>query len=338
MKFLFDFSHPKQSLFFPPIIRELEKRGHIVEISSREFGREKNFILKLLNQNGIDTKDAFVVGGYGRTKYDKLMNFCKRTEGLGRFMKQRNIDALVCLSSPSAVRAAYGLGIPVFCFNDIPEAVHTATLTIPFSDWLFYPFCIERHVMVGFHPKNLFEYQALDPIVWLKSFVPNKEYYKEFGLRDKYIIVKHTPMSTAFNTGKTDLIVELTNWLSKEFDVAVHSYDVPIVEKEMKNAIILKGIVDLQSLISGSSLLVTGGGTTSIEAAYFNIPVVSARPILTYYDKFLIWNGLMFHSRNLEKLKETCIKRLGRKFKIENPLHKMEFPMKKIVDIMEDYL
>ena len=67
MKFLFDFTHPKQCMFFPPIIKELQRRGHEVLISAREFGRDGGFIGKLLRENGIELP-IYTTGGHGKTK------------------------------------------------------------------------------------------------------------------------------------------------------------------------------------------------------------------------------------------------------------------------------
>jgi len=341
MKFLFDFTHPKQCMFFPPIIKELQKRKHEVLISAREFGRDKGFMSKLLKENGIDLP-IYTTGGHGKTKLEKLENFAHRTLHLANFMNYQEIEALICLSSPSAVRAAYGLGKKIFVFNDIPEAEHTAKLTIPFSDYLFFPFCIPSEHMNRFGPRNFYKYPALDPIVWIKNFMPNDECLEQFDLvENTYIIAKHTPTAASFNEGKEDLIVNLVNWLTDEIGirVLVHSYDIASAQVTMPKAEILEGIVDLQSLMYYSKLLVTGGGTTSIEAAYFGRDVISARPILTHYDKYLILHDLMFRSRDLDVLKKTCQNRLfnpPHPIK-KNPLHDMEFPLKKIVDIMEDY-
>lgn len=341
MKIHFDLTHPKQSLFFPPLMKELKNMGASLSISTRFFGRYGTSIVDILKSRGI-TEEPTIIESHADTKLSKLVISCRRTEKLAQNLDSMGADGVVCLSSPDAARAAYGLGLKLFCFNDIPEAEHTALLTIPFADHVFYPFCIppfEWERIVGKRDKPIFtEYRALDPIVWLKDIVIDKNIHKKMGIDDGYILVKHTPTTASFLKDKKDPIPKLVNDLEEEgYKTVVHSYDVELAEHLMPRSTILHGYVDLQSLIYNTKVLVTGGGTTSIEAAYFNVPVVSMRPILTHYDKFLIVNGLMKYANKPELAALDCMEAYhNERSEEKNILHEMEFPTKEIAEMIYD--
>ena len=74
MKFHFDITHPKQVMFFPPFIKELESRGHECYVTTRIFGRHKNFMYDFLKQRGISNVN--VIGWHGgANREEKLINY-----------------------------------------------------------------------------------------------------------------------------------------------------------------------------------------------------------------------------------------------------------------------
>jgi len=118
---------------------------------------------------------------------------------------EQGFKKLVSLSSVDAVRVAFGLGIPVYNFYDIPlsdyrtnfkKALPQAKLTIPLSTKMFKPFVVPNEVILrfGLEKDQIIEYQFIDPLIWLKDFKFDKNYvekiYQKYNInRQKFTIL-----------------------------------------------------------------------------------------------------------------------------------------------------
>jgi predicted glycosyltransferase len=85
--------------------------------------------------------------------------------------------------------------------------------------------------------------------------------------------------------------------------------------------------VELSNILPFVDLFVGGGGTINIEATFWNIPTISTRSFLCFYDRYLIEEGLMFHGDN-ETLKNLINRLLNEK-------NRKVSKYKKQVDIIE---
>jgi predicted glycosyltransferase len=169
----FDLVTPKSVLFFYPIIKELQKSNNII-ITAREGDSYKE-VVELLKLYKLDFINRGSFGG-GNLK-DKLQASIHRQKELMEFITQFEVTKLVCLSSVDAVRVAFGLGIPVYNFYDIPlsdyktnfkKALPQARLTIPLSTKMFKPFVVPDEVILrfGLEKEQIIEYSFIDPMIW----------------------------------------------------------------------------------------------------------------------------------------------------------------------------
>ena len=115
MRFWVDMSTPKEVLFFKTIIQELERRGHGVTVTTREY-RETNDLIKYFGF------DAEVIGAHGKTRAGKLHEGVQRILGLYERFKNEEVDKVITLANPEVCRVAFGFGWPLANFIDIPEA------------------------------------------------------------------------------------------------------------------------------------------------------------------------------------------------------------------------
>ena len=183
----FDLVTPKSVLFFIPIIKEIKKRGKKVLITARE-GNGYSEVVELLRLYNMDFVNRGEFGGANLK--DKLHASIERQKALMEFVTSYDIDRLVCLCSVDANRVAFGLGIPVINFYDIPlsdyktnfkKALPQARLTLPLSSKVFKPFVVPDEIFLRFSldEEQIFDYNFIDPLIWLKDFKADFKYVEK---------------------------------------------------------------------------------------------------------------------------------------------------------------
>ncbi len=184
----FDIVTPKDVLFFKPIIEYLKQKKKEILITARESDDYKE-VVKLLELYKIDFINR---GKFGGAKlYDKLRASLERQKALMEFISLYDVRCLVSLCSVDANRVAFGLGIPIINFYDIPlsdysanfkKALPQARLTLPLSTIVFKPFVVPDEIFLRFslEKDQIFEYKFIDPVIWLKDFKPDFNYVKKY--------------------------------------------------------------------------------------------------------------------------------------------------------------
>ncbi len=218
----FDLVTPKSVLFFIPIVKAIEKRGKKVLITARE-GKDYSEVVELLKLYNIDFVNRGEFGG--ACLKDKLHASIERQKALMEFVTIYDIDRLVCLCSVDANRVAFGLGIPVINFYDIPLSDHNtnfkkalpqARLTLPLSSKVFKPFVVPDEIFLRFSldEEQIFDYNFIDPVIWLKNFEPDFEYVKDvlksynLDLSKKMIIIREEEYKSSYVDKKYPILYE----------------------------------------------------------------------------------------------------------------------------------
>jgi predicted glycosyltransferase len=310
------------------------KRLENVIVTTRESEEYKEVteLLKLYEISYI------AIGGYGNSLEEKLQNSINRQNELLKVVKKYNIDKLVCLSSVDSMRVAFGLGLKIINFNDMPLRNYTFTykditpvtkLTAPLSSILFKPFCIEDDVFLKLGIDNIKTYNFLDPLIWLKDFVPDINYVKkeipQINFNKPIIVVREEEYKANYVKKRYSFLYEAIEKM-QEWDInliIIPRYESEYLKKQFKKAIVLEKKIILQHLLSYSDLFIGGGGTINIEACYFRVPVISTRSFISHYDKFLIDNNLMWHSNDAKEIIALAKKLIGKKIK-KDVFDKME--------------
>lgn len=309
----FDLVTPKSVLFFEPIISFLQSQDYPFVITSREDEHytEVNALLKL-------KKLPFhSFGGYGgELLSQKLEASLKRQEALSHFIQNYSIKKLVNLCSVDGCRVAFGLGIEIVNFCDFPSAkddklTHVARLTLPLSQKIFYPFYIPKTYFERYCD-DIIEYDFLDPVIYLQNQKPKKDFFNTLPLNKK-----HQTVCLREEEFKSSYV--LHNYMPfvyevlKKFDVnliILPRYENDALRTIFPQAIILKEKRELCEILPFCDLFVGGGGTINIEAAYWNTPTISTRSFLSFYDRYLINNGAMYHADESFKLESLIVKLL----------------------------
>jgi len=298
-----DILTPKQGNLFSVLSKRLTKQGYKLVLTTRLY-REVN---QLLEAHGLK---ASTIGKHGGARIEeKLSASAERIAKLARFICRRNPDLALSFSSPEAARVAFGLGIPHLCISDSPHAEAVSKLTIPLSERLFTPAVIPKKEWLGYgiSAGRIVQYDALDPIIWLRSFRPDRGTLIQDGIKSqrKIVTIRLEESSAAYLLARkrekllntVGMIQEmLTNKLEADI-VALPRYDyqAEILRREFKNDIVIpKTLVNGPNLLSFSSVFIGGGGTMTAEAAMLGIPSISCFPDKpTIIEEFLISSGLV---------------------------------------------
>lgn len=289
---------PKQVHFLGRLSSRLVEEGHDVFNTTRLY-REANQLIKL---QGFEA-EIFGKHGGGTLK-GKLLASTQRIYELIPAISMQQPDLAVSFSSPESARTSFGLGIPHYSINDSPHAIAVALLTIPLSKKLFTPKVIpkEKWIQIGVKEEKIIQYNALDPIVWIKNFKSDPTILKELKLDlKKPIVVFRTEESfAAYLLGRISqesVIIPIIKKLQKQCGGRIQVIILPrykeqisVINSIFKGSVIIpEKVIDGPNLLSFSSVFIGAGGTMTAEAALLGVPAISCYPREpTIVEEFLI--------------------------------------------------
>ncbi|AMM54553.1 DUF354 domain-containing protein [Pyrococcus kukulkanii] len=299
MKVWIDITNSPHAHFFKGVIRELEKRGFEVLVTTREFDGLTN-VLDMLNIDYIS------VGKHGgATLEGKLLASTERVYKLSKLIIEEKPDIALYKNNPEAPRIAFGLKIPSIGFVDNETAVPQNKLMFPFTTRLIYPKVIDAYELLkcGADPNALRGIEGIAEIANVYGFTPNKNVLKELGLKEySYIVMRPEPIkANYFNGDKERSILE---------DIIPLLPDMPIVLfprteeqrrifEKFENVMIPENVIDTLTLLFYAKLMIGAGGTMNREALALGTPAISTYPgRLLAVTKWLIELGVKFHSTN----------------------------------------
>ncbi len=319
----FDLVTPKSVMFFKPFIENIKQRGRSVLVTARE-GEGYTEVVDLLNLHRIEFVNRGFFGGANLS--DKLKASIHRQLALMEYLEEHDIDRLVCLCSVDANRVAFGLGIPIVNFYDIPLSDHTANfkkalpqarLTLPLSNKAFRPFIVPHDIFERFSLESdqIYSYEFLDVAVWLKDFHPSKEYFEavlksyDCDLKKPTIVIREEEFKASYVKKKYPILYEGLEIIKNEMDaniIIIPRYEPEPLIELFPYAKVLKEKMVIQHLLAYCDLFIGGGGTLNLEACYFGTPTISTRSFVSHYDKYVIDQGLMRKVETKEELIETA--------------------------------
>jgi len=346
MRIWVDILTPKQVLFMGELSRRLEAKDHTVLRTTRRY-REANELLELKKMT------ATVVGKHGGASLKgKLIASSERIAELASIVQEFKPDLSIGFASPEAARTAFGLSIPHYTINDSPHSEAVALLTIPLSKKLFSPKIIplDKWSKLGASPEKIVQYDALDPIVWLREFHPDSKILDELGLENtipivlfraeetfaSYLLDRKLEMGSVTIPIINGLIKKLRNPTQIVF-LPRYQEQMDIVKKEFnKKVIVPEKVIDGPSLLHFSSVFIGAGGTMTAEAALMGIPTITCYPgEPTFVERYLIRKKLSYRETDPEKATEKIVQILDR---LEAFRKKSQERSKAVTSKMEDPL
>jgi predicted glycosyltransferase len=304
----FDLGTPKSVLFFKPLIERLTERGDAPLVTSRG-GAAYGEIATLLD---VHDMDAVSVGEYGGDSLVvKLEASLTRQRRLLDLIGGNRIDRLVCLCNVDSCRVAFGLGIPVVNFCDLPTRgdgeplTAVARLTLPLSAKILHPFVVPQTIFTPFLGRDdVVRYDFLDPILYLRNQTPNRALVDELPLdaTKKTVCFREEEEMASYVMEDQTWVFDALNGIDANI-IAIPRYGSDRIRQLLPGAVVMDQGVELSAVLPFADLMVGGGGTINIEAAYWGTPVVSTRSFISHYDRYLIAHGLMHHARTPDQLK-----------------------------------
>lgn len=304
----FDVGTPKQVTFFEPIIKEIQQRDIEVLITTR-LSEGYTEPVKLLELRGLK---YYAFGEYGGERLkSKLTSALNRQIALNEFIQNFPIKKLVNLGSVDGCRVAFGNGIEIVSFFDIPSRgidnnlTPIARLTLPLSTKIFHPFVVPREYFSPFvGDDNVYTYNFLDPIIYLQYQAADGSFFKNLSIiakNKKMILFREEEYKASYVLNKKTFVYNALKNIDANL-IIIPRYETSHLREEFPNAIIVEEKMDLSKLLPFADIFIGGGGTINIEACYWGTPVISTRSFVTHYDKFLIDNGLMFLAQTEEDI------------------------------------
>ena len=326
----FDLITPKSVLFFKKLIEHFKAWGIPVLVTARE-GVDYKEVVALLKLYEINFIQVGEFGG-GNLK-DKFVASLKRQEELLKIVEGYGVTRLVNFCSVDANRVAFGLGIPIINFYDIPlsdykidlkKALPQARLTIPLSTRLFHPYLVPKEVFLrfGLEEEQVKSYDFYDVYIWLHGFEVDREFVENFykknrlGKSKPLILIREEEFKSSYVKGKYPVLYEGLERLHKVFDanyVIIPRYDSETLKKKFPFATVIDEKIYVQHLMAIADLFIGGGGTMNAESCFFGTPTISTRSFISHYDKALIDAGLMEHVRTVDELIYKARKFVGKR-------------------------
>lgn len=253
----------------------------------------------------------YKIGEYGETKKEKLAAEQKRTlEFLELFDKIGYPKVLWTHGDVSAIRTAFGLGIPIIYANDTVFAYHVARLVAPLVDWLIAPISFGKSwSKFGISKSKIVLYDGLEEVAWLKDTKFEKpKFLEELAKKKPVILFRDAEYQASYCK---DVKVDTEKLLRELAKLGTVVY-LARYEKEKER---LRGIDNIwvppkpvltAQLIPYLDLMVGSGGTACRETGLKGIPTINFH----FWDvqaKYLYKKGFPVRIiRNTQKIIKTA--------------------------------
>jgi len=286
MKILIDMSNSPHVLFFRPIIKELESRGHKVDIIARDHAQTK----QLLDLFGMPYK---LIGKHaGKKVHRKLLNALIRVLDIKIHIAKTNPDVCLSHQSPYIIYAAFLERKKSIYIFDNDQAKQQNLITFPLASKIMCP------ESLGEKGKKFIKYPGTKESLFLSSWKDDfRGLEKIKKIKKKKILVRTEISSAAYHKGRS--LFEIVKRLQEKYQIIVSPRTDEQKEsyKRIKGVIVLEKPVDGPSLMKSVDMVMGGGGSMNREAAVMGKPVISLYSgKLLESDLYLIEKGLMAHS------------------------------------------
>jgi predicted glycosyltransferase len=220
------------------------------------------------------------VGEYGSTLKEKLAVEQKRTlEFIDLFDRVGYPKVLWTHGDVSAIRTAFGLGIPIVYANDTVFAYAVARLASPLVDYLVAPVCFGKSWSKFGIPKNrIIHYDGLEELAWLKGTkFEEPKFLQELSGKKPVILFRDAEYQAVYcKDVKVDSQQLLRDLAKLATVVCLPRYEEERSKlKEIPNVWVSPEPVLTAQLIPYIDLMVGSGGTACRETALCGIPTIN---------------------------------------------------------------
>ncbi len=278
MKVWIDMTNSPHVVFFRPLIRLLEERGHDVRVSARDFAQT----LELLESADIPYE---VVGpphgGAGRAAKTRTMGM--RLRALRSWAGPQSFDLAMSHASHELPLAARSLRVRSAYAYDYEFARTQHTLGSRAADRVVVPDVIPQTRLdrLGARPEKVRRYPGLKEEYYLAGFSADRAVLGDLGLDPTrvLVVVRTPPDVSLYHRHGNPLFAGVLERLGH--DPGVQAVVLPrtprqhdaLTEAGLPSLVVPGRAIDAQSLIASADLVVSAGGTMNREAVALGIPV-----------------------------------------------------------------
>ena len=276
MRVWIDITNSPHVLFFRPLIRLLEARGHEVEVTAREYAQT----VQLLELHGIE---HHVVGPRhgGGGAVGKGRALLGRLKELYRFARPRDFDVALTHGSHELVLTARRLGVPSTTAFDYEYAWLQHQLGCRAATRIVVPDAIptERLTRFGAGPPKLLRYEGLKEEYYLADFKPVAVPIEGLDAGRVLAVVRTPPEVSLYHRHGNPLFADVLGRLGR--DESVQAVILPRTAEQraavrglgLPSLLVPERALDAQSLIARADLVISAGGTMNREAVALGVPV-----------------------------------------------------------------
>lgn len=333
MRVWIDMTASAHVLVFRPLIELLERDGHEVQITSRDYAQTQ----QLLALHGLEST---VIGHHGgRSRTGKATALVRRLSGLHRFAKGRGFDVALAHGSHELTMTARQLGIPSSTTFDYEFAWLQHQLGCRAATKVVVPESIppDRLARYGAVPPKLVRYEGLKEEYYLADFEPDTSVPTQLGVDESrtVVVLRPPPDVSLYHRHSNPLFPQVLEHLGR--DESVSAVVIPRTEEQrvyvnglaLPSVLVPESAVDAQSLIALADLVVSAGGTMNREAVALGVPVYTTfGGRLGGVDEWLIREGRLVPLTDPRALELHKRDRAGRKPMRRDPRHMLDLLLK----------
>jgi predicted glycosyltransferase len=263
---------PKISIAINSLLPVLHARGYTTLVTAKHQTQTTD-MLDALNVQ-YET-----IGDYGTTLKEKLVVEQERTLGFVKLFDRVGYPKVLWTHGDvSAIRTAFGLGIPVVYANDTVFAYAVARLACPLVDWLVAPLCFGKSwSKFGISKKRIVHYDGLEELAYLNAEFEQPKFLEELAGKKPVVLFRDAEYQAVYcKDVKVDSEVLLRDLAEIATVVALPRY-----EEERKKLAAIPNVwvspkpVLTAQLIPHIDLMVGSGGTACRETALSGIPTIN---------------------------------------------------------------
>jgi len=264
---------PKISIAINSLLPVLHKKGYSTLVTAKR----QTQTIDMLKALKVPYEE---IGDYGENLREKLIVEQKRTlEFVELFDKVGYPKVLWTHGDVSAIRTAFGLGIPIVYANDTVFAYAVAHLACPLVDWLVAPVSFGKSwSKFGIPKSRIIHYDGLEEVAWLKDTTfEQPRFLEELKTKKPVILFRDAEYQAVYcKDVKVDSQKLLEDLTKLGTVVALPRYE---KEKErfkgLDNVWLSPQPVLTAQLIPYIDLVVGSGGTACRETALMGIPTIN---------------------------------------------------------------
>jgi uncharacterized protein len=273
MRIWIDLTNSPHVLVMRPVIRALERRGHEVGVTARDFAQT----LGLCERLGI--AHAAIGRHRGGRLGAKALGLASRSVELAGWAKSRRFDVALGHGSNDVTVAAKLLGIPSATTFDYEWATVQHTVNCRLARRGAVPDAIppERLARYGATAAKLRRYPGLKEEYYLADFAPDAAVLDELGLDagSPLAVARTPPAVSLYHRFENALFAPLLARLRERAQVVVlpRTAEQRVELARAGGFVVPERVIDSQSLVALADVVVSAGGTMNREAVALGTPV-----------------------------------------------------------------